>query len=251
MEQFIKNLARGAGAILKEGFRKEFEINQKTDHWDVVTQYDLASDKYIQDRIKKKFPGHSILSEETGRAGKSDNLWIIDPLDGTRNFSRGLPFFCVSISFVRKHRVVYGVIYDPIHDELFFAERGRGATLNGKPISVSQASTLDSAMACVLWHSNVVSVQLIKRLQKITLENKFWNTVLASAALSLAQVAAGRLDLFISKGAYPWDYSAAACIVKEAGAKISDLQGKPYKWSSNEVVAANPKLHKLLIKSLR
>ena len=251
MEQFIKNLARGAGAILREGFRKELEINHKTAHWDVVTQYDLASDKYIQDRIKKKFPSHSILSEETGRAGKSDNIWVIDPLDGTRNFSRGMPFFCVSISFVKKNHVVYGVIYDPIHDELFFAERGRGATLNGKPIFVSQSNMLNSAMACVLWHSNVVSEQLIKKLQKLSRENEFWNTVMASAALSLAQVACGRLDLFVSKGAYPWDYSAAACIAREAGAKISDFKDKPYKWNLNEIVVANPKLHKLLIKSLK
>jgi|SRR3989338_332272 len=251
MQSFIKNLAKGAGDILRDGFRKEIEINHKTGHWDVVTQYDLASDKYIQDRIKRKFPKHSILSEETGREGKSDNLWIIDPLDGTRNFSRGVPFFCVSISFVKKNQLLYGAIYDPIHDELFLAERGRGATLNGKSIRVSPTIFLDSAMAAVLWHSNVVSEKLIKDLQSLARRHKFWNTTVCSAALSMVYVACGKLDLFVSKGAYPWDYSAAALIVQEAGGKISNFQSSPYKWNFDEVVAANSTLHKLIIEELK
>src|SRR3989338_3076332 len=119
MQSFIKNLAKGAGDILRDGFRKEIEINHKKGHWDVVTQYDLASDKYIQDRIKKKFPSHGILSEEGVDIKNKKNLWIIDPLDGTRNFSRGIPIFCTTFSFIKNGVLEYGVTYDPIHDELF------------------------------------------------------------------------------------------------------------------------------------
>ena len=250
MEQFIKKLARGAGAILRDGFRHDIEINHKTGHWDVVTQYDLASDKYIQTHIKKKFPKHSILSEETGREGKNDHLWVIDPLDGTRNFSRGIPFFCVSIAFVRKNKILYGAIYDPVHDELFFAKDGKGAILNGKSISVSTPEILDSAMASVLWHANIVGPKIVSKLQKFARDNQFWQTNLASAALSIAYVACGRVDLHVSKGAFPWDYAGATFIVKQAGGRVSDFQGRPYQWNSDGVIAANPKIHKLILKQM-
>ena len=145
---------------------------------------------------------------------------------------------------------MYGAIYDPIHDELFFAAHGRGATMNGKKVTVSNIERLDSSMASVLWHANVVSPKLVERLQKFSKDNQFWQTNFASAALSIAYVAFGRLDLHISKGAYQWDYAAAAFIVKEAGGKISDFQGRPFQWKMREVIAANPKLHKLIMKSL-
>src|SRR3989338_7275566 len=145
MERFIKNLAKGAGAIVREGFRTKLKISIKDTPWDLLTEYDLASEKYIIDRIAKKFPNHGILGEESGQIRSGKHLWIIDPIDGTTAFTRGIAQFAVVISFVKNNNIEMSVVYDPIADELFFAKRGKGAFLNGKKITVSGKSDLDHA----------------------------------------------------------------------------------------------------------
>lgn len=251
METFIKNLARGAGAILRDGFKRKLEISHKQDFWDVVTQYDLASENYIVERIKKKFPAHSIIAEESGEhLASRKQFWVIDPLDGTRNFSRGIPFFCVSIAFVKDGQILYGAVYDPMHDELFFAGKGKGAALNGQPITVSPVENLQSAFAAFLWCREPAFRQTIKKLHSVILEHEIWNVPMASAALALAYTAAGRYDFFVGKGCYPWDYSAGALIAVEAGARVTDFEGGRYKWNSDGAVAANPVLHKKIMKEL-
>src|SRR3989344_4283065 len=251
MEQFIKNLARGAGAILKEGFHKELQINHKKGYWDVVTQYDLAADKYIQDRIKKKFPKHSILSEETGGSRKGQNIWVIDPLDGTRNFSRGTPLFCTIIAFIKNGKTELGAIYDPIKDELFYAQRGKGAALNGKAIDILKPDTLAHSMAGFDWHVIDTTARIRHKINNLIYNERLWYMALGSAGLDLGYLAAGRFDFGLLNGAHPWDYAAGILIAREAGAKVTDFRGHFAVWDSKQVVAASPKLHKQIMQYLK
>jgi len=243
MDKFIKNLARGAGAILRDGFKKEIEINHKKGFWDIVTQYDLASDKYIVERIKKKFPSHGIISEEGTEIKNKKHLWVIDPLDGTRNFSRGIPIFCTAIAYVKDGKPIFGVTYDSVHDELFFARRGRGAFLNGNQIYVSSTQLIE--------HGFATGAGLSKKINQLFLDQNIWRVNLASGALSLAYLAAGRYDFSIHAGGNSWDYCSSALIAMEAGAKVTDLQGKAYQWHMGEVMAANPALHKKIMNELK
>lgn len=250
MEQLIKNLVRGAGAIIRDGFRKELQINHKKGHWDVVTQYDLAADKFVTDRIKKQFPKHSILSEESGAVGQGKNVWIIDPLDGTRNFSRGIPQFCSIIAYVHGGRLELGAIYDPIHDELFFAKKGKGATLNGKVIHVSQTEKLDFAHFAIDIVIDYASKDLQKKVQNMWASENLWNVSFACAGVNLAYTAASRTDASLMFGGNAWDYAAGCLIAQEAGGKVTDLKGRAYHWKSKEVVIANRILHNQIISYL-
>lgn len=236
---------------MRDGFRKEIEINHKKGHWDVVTQYDLAADKFIQDRIKRKFPKHSILSEETGGRRSAGDLWIIDPLDGTRNFSRGIPTFCTSIAYAKNGKQILGAIYDPVHDELFFAQKDKVATLNGKKISVAAVDDPEFALCSVAWNSSSSTAKEVARLQKFIAKTRIWNSSISSGALALAYVACGRYDFDIMLKAYPWDYAAGVLIAREAGAIVTELDGKNYTLHSECTVTANPKLHKMIIQALK
>ncbi|OGE76754.1 MAG: hypothetical protein A3A83_01645 [Candidatus Doudnabacteria bacterium RIFCSPLOWO2_01_FULL_48_57] len=250
MEQFIKNLAKGAGQILRQGFKQEIQIKQKQGHWDPVTQYDLAVDKFIQDRVRKKFPSHGILSEEGTDIKNQKHLWIIDPIDGTRNFSRGIAYFCISIAYAKSGVLSAAAVYDPMQDELFFAAKNKGAFLNGKKITVSPISSPEHALDVSDFNSSV-SVAMKKKVHRFHLKTNAWSIHKGASALDLANTAAGRFDFAIQIGAYPWDYSAAGLILKEAGAKTTDLKGKPYRWDSKEIIAANPKLHPKILKLLK
>lgn len=252
MEKFIKNLARGAGKILREGFRKKFNAKQKSDHfWDVVTEYDLAAEKYITDKIKKRFSRHGILTEEGGYLQKKSSLWIIDPLDATHAFVRGLPQFSVSISFVKNQQIEFGVVYDPMDNELFFAQRKKSASRNGIKIVVSSRDDIIHSIISII----MGTAKTLQRERQIIYDNvvkyDLWPSRMESAALTGAYTACGRYDIFISKNLDPWDYSAAGLILAEAGAKVTDFRGKPYHWNSQEIVAANPILHKKVIEFTR
>ena len=252
METFIKNLAKGAGAILRGGFRTDIKTKQKTAPWDVVTKYDLASEEFIVRKIRRKYPDHGILSEESGEIKKSRKFWIIDPIDGTRPFSRGVAQFCVSISFVNHNQIELGCVYDPIADELFFAKRKGGAFLNGKRVHVTSETKPKYADAAILLGSHETTVREKKVIyNNLVIKYNFWPDRVSSAALSGAYVASGRFALYISKGLDPWDYSAAALMLKETGAKVTEFNGRPYKWNSRTIVAANPSLHRILTKELK
>lgn len=255
MERFIKNLARGAGAILREGFGKEFNAKQKSDYyWDIVTEHDLATDKFITDRLKKRYPSHDIVSEESGRIGRKKNkknFWLIDPLDATHAFSRGLAQFSVSIAFVSDNQIKSGAVYDPIADELFFAERGRGAKLNNKKIFAFRREDLNYSILSM----TMGSAKTTKRERQIIFDNAakygLWLSRMESVALTGSYVACGRYDTLISKNLASWDYAAAGLILTEAGAKVTDFKGRPYRWNTEEIVAANPVLHKKVIEFTR
>ena len=258
MKAFIINLARGAGAILREGFYKKKNVQKKPSpdgFQDMVTEYDFAAEKFIIDEIRRKFPSHGILGEESGHLKKGKNFWIIDPLDGTHAFVKGVPQFSTTFSFVSDGRLKHGVVYDPIHDELFYAEAGKGAILNNRKIRVSKKDKLQYGnFACY------VASLLEKRegnhyrrliYERVIFEEQMWNYTASSVALGAAYVACGRNDVIFAKGLNPWDISGGALIMKEAGAKITDLQGKPYKWSSDELLAGNPVLHRQVLKAIK
>lgn len=253
--KFIRDTARQAGKITLKYFKNAKVQYTKTHKLDIVTQADLASNKYIIESIKAKFPNDGIISEETG-GHKSDaqSLWIIDPLDGTLNFSKGIPLYCVLIAHTENGVVDYGVIYDPVHDELLFAQHGKGAFLNGVKIICSTTDSLENSIGCV---SNTGSEKCLKLLAKIrsNVGNKIlYISSLLSIGINSAQAAAGRKDWFMSPGdGSVWDYAAGSVILSEAGCTVTDIKGKPWKIGDDSLslLAANPVLHEKLLDVIR
>ena len=241
-KNFITKIAVEAGGILRKKFRKIRDIKFKDKFGDPVTEADYASEKYIISAIRKKFPTHNILSEEDGNHNRqSDYLWIIDPLDGTSNFTMEIPFFCVSIAVARNNKILAGVIYDPIHNELFFAEKGNGAFLNNRKIAVSKVFEPKLSRTMMAWHG--IDAKILGLLKKFSANGFVKVRAIGSAALGLAYVAAGRGDAYVSLGCKLWDVAAGVIIISEAGAEISDISGKEWDFQSATLVAANKILH--------
>jgi myo-inositol-1(or 4)-monophosphatase len=254
MLDFIVSMARDAGKIIAEKFGRSIEITYKGDI-NIVTDVDVAAEKLIIDRIMRNHPDHSILTEESGCPTKlgreeSDWCWIIDPLDGTTNFAHGYPVFAVSIGLENKGKVIAGAVYDPLRDEMFAAERGKGTTLNGKTVKVSEVNKLNNAMVCTGFPYNVR--------EKSNFERHFVNFIMnsqavrrdGSAARDLAYVACGRFDGFWEEGLHPWDVAAGLVLVEEAGGKITQFDGSPIDIYSPPVVASNNLLHHEMIRVL-
>lgn len=252
MQRFIQNLALRAGKILRDGFRTEFKISQKTATYDLVTEFDLAAERFIIDKIQKKYPSHGIIGEESGHIKKRKNFWLIDPLDGTHSFCRGLPYFSTSIAYVHNNKLKVGAVYAPAMDELYLAAAGKGATLNGKKIGVSQTAELKYAIISpILGTSRTTLAERAKIYNKIVIKNWMWMEKIGSAALTLAYGAAGRYDAVLCRHLSPWDYAAGALILEEAGAKVTDLKGARYRWDGGDILGANPKLHSELLGQIK
>ena len=239
--------AKEAGKFLKLNVGKVRDIRQKSgQEKNLVTEIDKRSEEIIIERIKRHFPGHGILAEESGaEAGvKSGYRWIIDPLDGTTNFTHGFPVFCVSIGVEHKGEIIAGVIYDPNFDELFVAEKGKGASLNGRKISVSKVANLGSALLVTGFPYNIVEnpnhavEHFVKFLMKAQAVRR-----MGSAAIDLAYVAAGRYEGFWEVALNPWDVAAGSLLVQEAGGKLSKFDGTPFDVYGKEVVATNGLVH--------
>ena len=242
-----------AGKILRERIDDIGKVSFKEFH-DPVTEVDHLAEKAIIARIKKTFPDHDILAEESGNAEGSDSTskWIIDPLDGTLNYSHGYPCYCVSIALEQEGEVKVGVIYNPCLDELFVAEKGQGAILNGNPIHVSTISTLKKSLLVTGFAPRVV------KSEKDNLDN-FCNFMKAcqavrrpgSAAMDLVYTAMGRFEGFWEFGLQPWDVCAGALILAEAGGKVSEWDGSPMLFSGNRVLATNGHIHGEMMDVLR
>ena len=241
--------------MLAERFGRALSISNKSE-LDLVTEADLASERLIIERIKTNYPRHSILAEESGASApaeqdaQSEWRWIVDPLDGTTNYAHGYPCFCVSMGLAHKGRLELGVIYDPVRDELFTAERGQGAALNGCRIQVSQTRTLNSALLCTGFPYDVR--------ERSEFARHFTNFIMnaqavrrdGSAALDLAYVACGRFDGFWEEGLHPWDVAGAVLMIEEAGGRVSHYDGAAFDIYSAPILASNGLLHEQMMRVL-
>lgn len=239
--------AKAAGEALREGFGGERTLRYKGEV-DIVTEMDERAERIISEVLKGAFPNYGILAEEGGMlAGKGDSRWIVDPLDGTTNYAHGLPIFAVSIALQRAGEVACGVVYDPMRQELYAAERGGGATLNGQPIQVSDTDELIRALIVTGFPYDrdevPAAVELFGRFTVMTRSIRR----LGSAALDLCYVAAGRLDAYYERGIWPWDVAAGSLILEEAGGRITDYRGERLDVEGREVVASNGLLHNVLV----
>jgi len=218
-----------------------------------VTAADRASEKLIAERLHARWPQHGIVGEEGTRTDTGAEFrWYVDPLDGTTNFAHGYPVFCVSIALARRDdELEVGVLYDPTRDELFAAERGHGATLNGNPIRVSKTARLAESILGTGFPSNKRHKNPnIYFYQQITLRSHGVRRA-GSAALDLANVAAGRYDGFWEFNLNPWDTAAGVLIVREAGGKVTRFDGTPFRLDSREVLATNGLIHDEVIADFR
>ncbi|HEY3972790.1 MAG TPA: inositol monophosphatase family protein [Candidatus Sulfotelmatobacter sp.] len=249
-------IAREAGALLLTYFQQGLKIEYKGDA-DLVTAADRAAEKLIRERITQQFRTHDVLGEEQGLNDQgSDYRWYVDPLDGTTNFAHGYPVFCVSMAL--EHRAagtpgtrVAGVVYDPTRDELFTAEQGRGAQLNGRPIRVSKATQLKECLLATGFPSHKRHKNPnIHFYHQITLRSHGVRRA-GSAALDLCNVASGRFDGFWEFNLNPWDTAAGALIVEEAGGKVSRFDGSAFELDSRETLASNGLVHDELLREFR
>ncbi len=233
--------AREAGKVLMRNFRAGHEVFLKDDRTFTV-QTDREAEDAILAVIRKEFPTHKILSEESGASGHHpDYFWIIDPLDGTNNFSREIPFSGTSIALLKNDEPIVAAVFNPMLDELFTAEKGKGAFLNGKKIWTSDKKMLSG---CVM--------TTVRKERKPEMGEKVYMAfsrraksikMIGCEAVELAYTACGRLDLRVSHGNSAWDYAAGVLIAEEAGCTVTDFEGRPWQLESKGVVAANKELH--------
>lgn len=244
IDNFIQDTAKQAGKITLEFFKKAKVQYTKSHLLDVVTQADIASNTFIVDSIKSKFPTDGIISEETGEFNiDAESVWIIDPLDGTLNFSKGIPLYCVLIAHSKNGVIDCGVIYDPVHDDLLFASKGKGAYLNGEKILCSETESLELSVGCANSSGTKRNIDLLGKLSASTEKQKIYFTSLFSIGICAAQVASGKRDWFISLGASVWDYAAGSIILEESGCIVTNIHGEIWKTSDKSMIAANPVLH--------
>lgn len=256
MLNFAIQTARDAGGILIDRLGRALQISNKGDI-DLVTEADVASEELIIERIRSHYPRHAILAEESGMSpaaieisGESDWRWIVDPLDGTTNYAHGYPCFCVSIGIERAGRIEIGVVYDPMRNELFAAERGHGATLNERRVRVSAVEELNNSMLCTGFPYDVRERPDFSRdFTNFTMQAQAVRRD-GSAALDLAYVACGRFDGFWEDGLNVWDIAAGVLLIEEAGGKITDYQGKPLDIHTPKVLASNGLVHGAMMRVL-
>ena len=262
----MSEIAREAGALLIDYFHQHLKIEYKGEA-DLVTAADRAAEAMIRDRIRQRWPGHDVLGEEQGLSDQgSEYRWYVDPLDGTTNFAHGYPVFCVSMGLERRgleHQTpgqrssgklgsrIAAVVYDPTRDELFTAEQGMGAQLNGESIHVSKTATLKESLLATGFPSQKRHKNPnIYFYHQITLRSHGVRRA-GSAALDLCNVASGRFDAFWEFNLNPWDTAAGVLIVEEAGGKVTRFDGLPFEINSRETVASNGLVHEALLSEFR
>ncbi|QJR82901.1 inositol-1-monophosphatase [Alteromonas pelagimontana] len=247
--------ARAAGTIIVRGFENRSDIaTESKGANDFVTQIDKEAEKAIINKIQQSYPDHSFLGEESGETAGSDTeyQWIIDPLDGTTNFVKGIPHFAVSIALLHKGRIEQGVVFDPIRGELFTASRGQGAQLNGYRIRTSKPKDLqETILATGLPFKNKARFgEYALSLNKIFQECGDIRRA-GSAALDLAYVAAGRHDGYWERGVKPWDTAAGELLVRESGGLVTDFKGNNDPLYKGEIVAGSAKVIQGVLKHLK
>ena len=242
--------ARKGGDSLLRSQRRLHELNiQSKGRNDFVSEADDLAEAKIIDEIRKHYPDHAILAEESGASGSGDVQWIIDPLDGTNNFLHNFPVYCVSIAVQISGRLSHGVIYDPMRQEIFSASRGDGAQLDGRKIRVSGRRQIDDALLGTGFpyrEGQQADLDAYLELLKLVLQNSAGIRRPGAAALDLAYVAAGRLDAFWEFGLKSWDIAAGALMIREAGGIISGIDGSEDYLEAGHVMAGTPRVYTAL-----
>ncbi len=244
--------AAKAGDILRHYWGKRHTIEKKG-AINLVTEADLASERAIIQLIRLAFPEHTVLAEESGITLGSDSYeWIIDPLDGTTNYAHGLPEFCLSVAFAYEGKLLFGLVLNPMTEELFCGARGHGATLNDQPIHVSSIQPLSESLLVTGFPYKLRPVihPLMERFKRCLMAAQGVRR-LGSAALDLCYVACGRFEGFWEQDLMPWDTAAGLVIAQEAGASVSDFSNKPYAIEKKEILATNGLVHEELTNLLR
>lgn len=248
MKNFTVDLAHRAGMLLMEKFNQVIEINYKGDI-NLVTEADKASENLILEAIRRNFPDHGILSEESPAvSGNAKMRWIIDPLDGTTNYAHGYPVFCVSIALEKDGVVILGVVYDPSRQDTFVAVRGEGATQNGKKIAASVTTDLNRSLLATGFPYDIRESEN-NNLKYFNMMAKKAQAIrrAGAAALDIAYVACGRFDGFWELKLKPWDTAAASLILEEAGGKITTISGRPWNLLSSNVLISNGRIHEQMM----
>jgi myo-inositol-1(or 4)-monophosphatase len=254
IEPFLQDLLLTAGDLMRKHYGRVKSIQHKSGSViNLVTNVDRDVEDFIKSKIRKKFPDDSILAEESPlENADSPRRWIIDPLDGTTNFAHGLSLFCISIGVEVDKEIIAGGVYDPIHQELFFARKSKGATLNGKKIHVSRVKKMDQALLVTGFPYDIHEHPerslpyfnaLIQHAQGIRR--------LGSAALDLCYLAMSRFDAFFEVFLNPWDTAAGSLILREAGGVITDFMGEPFSIYRRELAASNGFIHDEMVEILR
>jgi myo-inositol-1(or 4)-monophosphatase len=243
--------ARAAGELLRSRIDSIQEVRHKG-VVDLVTDVDVASENLVSGMLLEAFPTHAILGEEGGALGGDDTRyrWLVDPLDGTTNYTHGFPIFCVSIGFEVEGELSFGAVYAPCQAELYVAERGRGATLNGRPIHVSDVAELRQAMLATGFPYDRDAVpRALRSFEVLSFAAQAVRRV-GSAALDLCYVASGRFDGYWEHQVKAWDLAAGALIVLEAGGQLSATDGTPFGVEGGQVLSSNARLHPALVDAL-
>lgn len=244
------NTASKTGEWIKSKVGQYRNLQFKQSSIDLVTEVDRGAEQMIRGLISTHFPEHGFLGEE-GTAGalsveeamEQEYVWIVDPVDGTTNFVHGFPFFGVSIALAHKGEVIVGVVYDPTRDEMFVAEKGKGAYLHGNRMRVSQEKQLgDSLLACGFPANSEASARNMAGIQLVQPKVRSIRMV-GAAALHLAYVAAGRLSGYWEHGLHLWDLAAGALLVSESGGKVTDMSGAPLTLATRDLIATNGLIH--------
>jgi myo-inositol-1(or 4)-monophosphatase len=244
--------ARGAGRLLREELGGTRRIRHKRSVIDLVTEMDQRAEAFIVERLLGAFPDHAVLAEEGGATdGRSEYRWLIDPLDGTTNYAHGLPVFAVSVALERAGVVELGVAYDPSRDECFVAEKSRGATLNGEVIRVSSVDALDQALLVTGFPYDIRTTSETNLPEYATLSVRAQAVRrLGSAVIDLCYVACGRLEGFWELALGPWDMAAGGLIVQEAGGRVTNVRGGPWRLEGPGVLASNGRVHDAILAAL-
>ncbi len=247
MRQEAELAARAGGQALIERFGGSHEVRSKGFR-DIVTEADVAAQDAIVTVLRQHFPEHGLLSEENlATASASEHVWVIDPLDGTVNYSRHMPCFAVSIALVTRGEPELGVVFDPLHNRLFAAERGQGATLNGQALRVSTRAHTAQAVVGLDWARDpLVRGRLLNSLNRVAPQVGTVRAI-GSAALALCYVAAGWLDAYFHLALQAWDQAAAGLIIREAGGTITDPFGAAWSFTTPGCVASNGLIHSAIV----
>lgn len=244
--------ASAAGALLAKHAGRPKTVSTKRSAIDLVTEIDRAAERLIHDHLHRAYPAIGFLGEEYGqRRRDARSRWIVDPLDGTNNFVHGFPFFGVSIGLERQGEIVVGVIYDPLRAELFVATKGGGASLNGRRLAVSSTTSLARSLIATGFSTRFLTrrqpyLGWFEAFQK----HSHGVRRMGSTVLSLAAVAAGRLEGFYERDLWPWDIAAGVLLIQEAGGRVSDLRGGPVTLNAGRLVASNGRIHEEMLRLL-